>query len=62
MQRMVGGIRTVTGSHPGTAVNPSVPQPGFFPEVMSLKVEANFFEYTVEMKCQKKQLTSVDKQ
>ena len=27
----------LTGSHPGAAENPGVPQPGFDPEVMSLK-------------------------
>jgi hypothetical protein len=27
----------LTGSHPAVAENPSVPQPGFEPEVMSLK-------------------------
>ena len=26
-----------TGSHPGAAENPGVPQPGFEPEMMSLK-------------------------
>jgi hypothetical protein len=32
-QSLVGGR---TGSHPGTAVNPSVPQPGLLPDVMSV--------------------------
>lgn len=29
-----------TGSHPRSAEKPAVPQPGFEPEVMSLKAEA----------------------
>jgi len=32
-----GVPRPVTGSQPGTAVNPGVPQPWFPPVVMSLK-------------------------
>jgi hypothetical protein len=29
----------VTGSHPGTAENPTVPQPGLVPFVMSFKIQ-----------------------
>lgn len=35
----------VTGSHPGLATNPGVPQPWFPPLVMSLKALANDGEY-----------------
>lgn len=33
----LGVPRPVTGSHPSVALNPTVPQPGFEPMVMSLK-------------------------
>lgn len=32
-------LRIHTGSHPVTAVNPFVPQPGLLPDVMSLKTD-----------------------
>jgi hypothetical protein len=36
--RKSGVPRPVIGSHPVPAENPEVPQPGFEPEVMSLKL------------------------
>ena len=36
--------KPVTGSQPGTAENPTVPQPGFVPFVMSFNIQG--FEYS----------------
>ena len=39
-----GVPKPVTGSHPGTAVNPGVPQPWFPPDVISLNAPWNAAE------------------